>query len=55
MPQMAPISWLILFIIFSLTFLLFNVVNYFCFNYNKSMTSKNYNQKYMTTNFNWKW
>nr|QLY89475.1 ATP synthase F0 subunit 8 [Limnia unguicornis] len=29
MPQMAPISWLILFIVFSMVFFLFNSLNYF--------------------------
>nr|YP_002640590.1 ATP synthase F0 subunit 8 [Hydroscapha granulum]CAM35434.1 ATP synthase F0 subunit 8 [Hydroscapha granulum] len=29
MPQMAPMNWLILFILFSVIFLLFNMINYF--------------------------
>nr|YP_010022527.1 ATP synthase F0 subunit 8 [Fannia scalaris]QOP39375.1 ATP synthase F0 subunit 8 [Fannia scalaris] len=32
MPQMAPISWLSLFIIFSITFMIFNMMNYYSFN-----------------------
>nr|QBF44145.1 ATP synthase F0 subunit 8 [Corethrella condita] len=31
MPQMAPISWLILFIIFSITLIVFNILNYYSF------------------------
>nr|YP_009689659.1 ATP synthase F0 subunit 8 [Runchomyia reversa]QEE94388.1 ATP synthase F0 subunit 8 [Runchomyia reversa] len=30
MPQMAPISWLTLFFIFSFTLILFNVKTYYC-------------------------
>nr|QWQ55628.1 ATP synthase F0 subunit 8 [Ocellarnaca sp.] len=29
MPQMAPISWLMLFFIFSSTLILFAIINYF--------------------------
>nr|YP_010947041.1 ATP synthase F0 subunit 8 [Margattea spinifera]WGO57850.1 ATP synthase F0 subunit 8 [Margattea spinifera] len=29
MPQMMPLNWLFLFIIFTLTLLLFNIMNYF--------------------------
>nr|YP_010463399.1 ATP synthase F0 subunit 8 [Cryptoperla kawasawai]UUK29375.1 ATP synthase F0 subunit 8 [Cryptoperla kawasawai] len=52
MPQMAPISWLLLFAAFALIFLIFNTVNYFCFlpplpsTQNKSLTQ---------TPWNWKW
>nr|AYQ18996.1 ATP synthase F0 subunit 8 [Ptilodactylidae sp. 3 ACP-2013] len=53
MPQMAPMSWVILFILFSLTFILFNLVNYYLFNY-KSINSTN-TKKYPKSNFNWKW
>nr|QHD47953.1 ATP synthase F0 subunit 8 [Neoperlops gressitti] len=31
MPQMAPLSWLILFIVFSCTLVIFNFFNYFSF------------------------
>nr|QIV24799.1 ATP synthase F0 subunit 8 [Xixuthrus sp. ANIC_25-067096] len=33
MPQMAPLNWLILAILFTLIFLIFNVLNYFVFKY----------------------
>nr|YP_010022644.1 ATP synthase F0 subunit 8 [Muscina pascuorum]QOP39492.1 ATP synthase F0 subunit 8 [Muscina pascuorum] len=31
MPQMAPINWLSLFIIFSFSFMLFNLMNYYIY------------------------
>nr|AXZ71071.1 ATP synthase F0 subunit 8 [Pipunculus sp. XL-2018] len=31
MPQMAPISWLIMFIVFSISFIMFNMTNYYNF------------------------
>nr|AND96396.1 ATP synthase F0 subunit 8 [Onthophagus bicallosus] len=50
MPQMAPINWLSLLIYFSLIFLMFNVLNYYSFNYNiKTFFKKKKN------NLNWKW
>nr|YP_004935221.1 ATP synthase F0 subunit 8 [Protoplasa fitchii]AET13046.1 ATP synthase F0 subunit 8 [Protoplasa fitchii] len=54
MPQMAPISWLSLFLIFSMTFMLFNIMNYFSFlpkspNQSLSMTKNKINS------LNWKW
>nr|YP_010397347.1 ATP synthase F0 subunit 8 [Glycyphana fulvistemma]UQJ77454.1 ATP synthase F0 subunit 8 [Glycyphana fulvistemma] len=51
MPQMAPLSWLILFMIFCLTFILFNVLNYYCFLY----TPKTSMPKKTTFKINWKW
>nr|AND96503.1 ATP synthase F0 subunit 8 [Milichus apicalis] len=51
MPQMAPINWLMLLIYFSIIFMMFNVMNYYAFNYNiKSFTFK---KKKMS--LNWKW
>nr|QXG82636.1 ATP synthase F0 subunit 8 [Rhagonycha fulva] len=53
MPQMAPLSWLNLFIYFILVFLFFNSLNYFYFN--KSSISQD---KKMFKNLNkisWKW
>nr|YP_009995405.1 ATP synthase F0 subunit 8 [Ochthebius lividipennis]QNP09821.1 ATP synthase F0 subunit 8 [Ochthebius lividipennis] len=52
MPQMAPMNWLMLFIMFTLIFILFNSMNYFSFKYNNS------DKKIMTKNMiklNWKW
>nr|WRO44822.1 ATP synthase F0 subunit 8 [Podabrus annulatus] len=53
MPQMAPLSWLNLFIFFITVFLIFNSLNYFYFN--KSFNSQN--KKSIKNNFknNWKW
>nr|YP_009479338.1 ATP synthase F0 subunit 8 [Sabethes belisarioi]AVV61074.1 ATP synthase F0 subunit 8 [Sabethes belisarioi] len=53
MPQMAPISWLTLFLIFSITLILFNTKIYYCNiiplpQLSQSLTfKKNY--------LNWKW
>nr|WRM53941.1 ATP synthase F0 subunit 8 [Flavicorniculum planiforceps] len=54
MPQMAPISWLSLFIIFSTTFMIFNMINYYLFI--PLMPKSNLiNKKKLTKSFNWKW
>nr|YP_010121893.1 ATP synthase F0 subunit 8 [Necrodes littoralis]QRF92669.1 ATP synthase F0 subunit 8 [Necrodes littoralis] len=51
MPQMAPMNWLILFIMFMMIFLMFNSMNYFSFKYptKKSSSDKN------LFKLNWKW
>nr|YP_010265773.1 ATP synthase F0 subunit 8 [Coquillettidia nigricans]UIS24527.1 ATP synthase subunit 8 [Coquillettidia nigricans] len=54
MPQMAPISWLIMFIIFSITMVIFNIKNYYCFFYNSSKIM-NSNITYKTKIMNWQW
>nr|UCU57946.1 ATP synthase F0 subunit 8 [Dicronocephalus adamsi] len=51
MPQMAPLSWLILFIMFCLTFILFNILNYYCFIYKVKSTSS----KKTINKISWKW
>nr|YP_010895148.1 ATP synthase F0 subunit 8 [Iteaphila macquarti]WJW73674.1 ATP synthase F0 subunit 8 [Iteaphila macquarti] len=53
MPQMAPIGWLSLFIMFTMAFILFSMMNYYSFlpptpNTSELKTS-NFNS------FNWKW
>nr|YP_010046637.1 ATP synthase F0 subunit 8 [Aedes alboannulatus]QPJ78555.1 ATP synthase F0 subunit 8 [Aedes alboannulatus]QPJ78568.1 ATP synthase F0 subunit 8 [Aedes alboannulatus] len=53
MPQMAPISWLVLFFVFSITLMIFNIKNYFCFSYNSNESSQNLNIK--QHKMNWKW
>nr|AYW52227.1 ATP synthase F0 subunit 8 [Elateridae sp. 2 ACP-2013] len=51
MPQMAPLSWMNLFILFIMTFMILNTLNYFSFMYNnKSLKST---MKIKT--INWKW
>nr|ASM41825.1 ATP synthase F0 subunit 8 [Olenecamptus subobliteratus] len=51
MPQMAPLSWLTLFIYFISIFFLFNIINFYMFNYTFKTTKK------ISTkiNYNWKW
>nr|ALO77386.1 ATP synthase F0 subunit 8 [Agrilus sp. AGR01] len=52
MPQMAPMSWLILFFIFSVTFIFFIVLNYFLMIYHPKLEkSKKIKQQLI----NWKW
>nr|YP_003097167.1 ATP synthase F0 subunit 8 [Psacothea hilaris]ACR44356.1 ATP synthase F0 subunit 8 [Psacothea hilaris] len=51
MPQMAPLSWLILFILFISIFFLFNIMNFYSFNYKE----KSIKQKKSLLTFNWKW
>nr|YP_009827449.1 ATP synthase F0 subunit 8 [Paulhutchinsonia pilosicollis]QIV24526.1 ATP synthase F0 subunit 8 [Paulhutchinsonia pilosicollis] len=51
MPQMAPLYWLTLFTFFSMTFLLFNSMNYFLFTYNIKKPST----KTSKLPLKWKW
>nr|YP_010284549.1 ATP synthase F0 subunit 8 [Xoanodera maculata]UKQ56292.1 ATP synthase F0 subunit 8 [Xoanodera maculata] len=51
MPQMAPLNWLLLFIIFSVTFIFFNSLNYYSFTYKV----KKDHLKPSSPSFNWKW
>nr|YP_009663919.1 ATP synthase F0 subunit 8 [Synthesiomyia nudiseta]QCW07952.1 ATP synthase F0 subunit 8 [Synthesiomyia nudiseta] len=54
MPQMAPIGWLSLFIIFSMAFIMFNIMNYY--SYMPSMPKSNLIDKKKSFNsYNWKW
>nr|ARI44176.1 ATP synthase F0 subunit 8 [Celyphus obtectus] len=53
MPQMAPIGWLSLFIIFSLTFILFNMMNYYSI-LPSSPKSKKIDSMSIKS-LNWKW
>nr|YP_009860224.1 ATP synthase subunit 8 [Neoplocaederus obesus]QKW88541.1 ATP synthase subunit 8 [Neoplocaederus obesus] len=51
MPQMAPLNWLVLFLFFTLVFIIFNTINYYSFLYSiKKESSKKTELKY-----NWKW
>nr|WRO44718.1 ATP synthase F0 subunit 8 [Cyrebion subrufolineatus] len=52
MPQMAPLSWLNLFIFFIFVFLIFNSLNYFYFN-NPSISKSN--KMINKMKINWKW
>nr|QXJ79807.1 ATP synthase F0 subunit 8 [Suinzona borowieci] len=51
MPQMMPLNWLILFFYTISVFLMFNIINYF--NYNYSIKNINYSMKLIK--YNWKW
>nr|AML26467.1 ATP synthase F0 subunit 8 [Staphylinidae sp. BMNH 1274657] len=51
MPQMAPMNWLMLFIMFVMVFMIFNALNYFCFLY----TPKSTKTQKKTSQINWKW
>nr|ARH55102.1 ATP synthase F0 subunit 8 [Negastrius sabulicola] len=51
MPQMAPLSWINLFIIFIMTFMFMNALNYFSFNYKNNLSSHTTKIKLI----NWKW
>nr|QVL29333.1 ATP synthase F0 subunit 8 [Ceratitis punctata] len=53
MPQMAPIGWLSLFIVFSLTFILFSMMNYYSM-IPQSPKSKISKQSFYNS-MNWKW
>nr|QNE85651.1 ATP synthase F0 subunit 8 [Poecilobothrus nobilitatus] len=53
MPQMAPLSWLSLYIMFSITLILFCMVNYFIFIPLAPKKSKS--EKMTKSSFNWKW
>nr|YP_009019969.1 ATP synthase F0 subunit 8 [Megaselia scalaris]AHJ91460.1 ATP synthase F0 subunit 8 [Megaselia scalaris] len=50
---MAPISWLFLFLIFSITFIMFNILNYYIFLY--SPISEGKSEKKSLKSLNWKW
>nr|YP_010987575.1 ATP synthase F0 subunit 8 [Bledius obscurus]WON65981.1 ATP synthase F0 subunit 8 [Bledius obscurus] len=51
MPQMAPLNWLSLFILFLMIFFLINSINYFLFFYNPK--SSKFLKK--SSHLNWKW
>nr|AVE15509.1 ATP synthase F0 subunit 8 [Parablepharis kuhlii asiatica] len=52
MPQMMPLNWLMLFMLFSSVLLMFNVLNFYM---NINMKSHLINKKKQTKTFNWKW
>nr|YP_009166082.1 ATP synthase F0 subunit 8 [Drosophila albomicans]ACC94738.1 ATPase 8 [Drosophila kohkoa]ACC94741.1 ATPase 8 [Drosophila nasuta]ACC94744.1 ATPase 8 [Drosophila neohypocausta]ACC94750.1 ATPase 8 [Drosophila pulaua]ACC94760.1 ATPase 8 [Drosophila sulfurigaster sulfurigaster]QXG19433.1 ATP synthase F0 subunit 8 [Drosophila neonasuta] len=53
MPQMAPISWLLLFFFFTFSFLLFCSINYY--SYMPSSPSSNELKNLNLNSMNWKW
>nr|YP_010569017.1 ATP synthase F0 subunit 8 [Chonala masoni]UZC78753.1 ATP synthase F0 subunit 8 [Chonala masoni] len=54
MPQMMPINWMFSFIFFICIFILFNIINYYIFNYNYNLKNMNKTSP-IKFNFNWKW
>nr|AML25881.1 ATP synthase F0 subunit 8 [Staphylinidae sp. BMNH 1274178] len=51
MPQMAPMSWLLLFFMFIIAFIMFNILNYYSFLY----PPKTAKTKKKSIFINWKW
>nr|UFZ12933.1 ATP synthase F0 subunit 8 [Protohermes cangyuanensis] len=52
MPQMAPINWLMLFILFSMILILFNIMNYYIMIPNSPKSNSHY---FKLQSSNWKW
>nr|ATL76456.1 ATP synthase subunit 8 [Stylotermes sp. TW5238]ATL76469.1 ATP synthase subunit 8 [Stylotermes sp. CN13]ATL76508.1 ATP synthase subunit 8 [Stylotermes sp. Chi-156] len=52
MPQMMPMEWMTLYSAFLITFLLFNIINYFTQEINTQQKSTN---KIKPNTTNWKW
>nr|WNL54020.1 ATP synthase F0 subunit 8 [Microcerotermes aff. pauliani] len=52
MPQMMPMEWTMLYITFLMTFLMFNIMNYFAQSPNQQMKTKTVINISKT---NWKW
>nr|YP_010385103.1 ATP synthase F0 subunit 8 [Dolichopus ungulatus]UPL65113.1 ATP synthase F0 subunit 8 [Dolichopus ungulatus] len=53
MPQMAPLSWLSLYMVFSISLILFCMMNYYIFIPMAPQKSKL--EKLMSNSLNWKW
>nr|YP_009229168.1 ATP synthase F0 subunit 8 [Anoplophora chinensis]ALS54020.1 ATP synthase F0 subunit 8 [Anoplophora chinensis]UNB14369.1 ATP synthase F0 subunit 8 [Anoplophora chinensis] len=51
MPQMAPLNWLILYLYFLMIFFIFNIINFYSFNYNIKFSKKSKSSLI----YNWKW
>nr|BCD58801.1 ATP synthase F0 subunit 8 [Lethe sicelis] len=54
MPQMMPINWMFSFIFFISIFILFNIINYYIFNYNYNMKNMSKTSSFKNNLF-WKW
>nr|YP_009250678.1 ATP synthase F0 subunit 8 [Heterotermes tenuior]AMX23007.1 ATP synthase F0 subunit 8 [Heterotermes tenuior] len=52
MPQMMPMEWMMLYITFLMTFLMFNIMNYFTQSPNTKTTMKT---TINVNKMNWKW
>nr|AML26593.1 ATP synthase F0 subunit 8 [Scolytinae sp. BMNH 1274713] len=51
MPQMAPISWMTLYLFFSVLFALMCILNFFMFSYSPKMSTLMKKEMIL----NWKW
>nr|AML25713.1 ATP synthase F0 subunit 8 [Staphylinidae sp. BMNH 1274192] len=51
MPQMAPLNWLILFLMFIMIYLMFNFINFYSFMYTPKISL--FSKKIKS--INWKW
>nr|QRV62638.1 ATP synthase F0 subunit 8 [Stictonectes escheri] len=52
MPQMAPMNWIMLYMMFSIIFIIFNLMNYYIFITEKKIIKTNFFIKKM---LEWKW
>nr|YP_010703574.1 ATP synthase F0 subunit 8 [Bryodema qilianshanense]WCO86708.1 ATP synthase F0 subunit 8 [Bryodema qilianshanense] len=52
MPQMSPMMWFSLFIMFSITMIMFNQMNFFSY---KPVKIKSIKKTMLKNNMNWKW
>nr|YP_009349847.1 ATP synthase F0 subunit 8 [Conocephalus melaenus]AQM39983.1 ATP synthase F0 subunit 8 [Conocephalus melaenus]ATL57808.1 ATP synthase F0 subunit 8 [Conocephalus melaenus] len=52
MPQMAPMSWLSLFLMFSLALMLFSVLKFYMISINSEIIKKT---SKTSSTLNWKW
>nr|YP_009250587.1 ATP synthase F0 subunit 8 [Heterotermes cf. paradoxus AUS121]AMX22916.1 ATP synthase F0 subunit 8 [Heterotermes cf. paradoxus AUS121] len=52
MPQMMPMEWMMLYIMFLTTFLMFNIMNYFTQFPNSTTSTKS---NISVNKMNWKW
>ncbi|CRL08758.1 ATP8 [Clunio marinus] len=58
MPQMAPMSWLVLFLFFTLMFFIFNIINFFSINNKKNFNFYKKMNKQLNNNLlflKWMW
>nr|QJD07236.1 ATP synthase F0 subunit 8 [Choroterpides apiculata (nomen nudum)] len=53
MPQMAPLSWIILYFLFSFTLIIFSSLNFF--NYKTNPLNSSSQKIFNTNSLNWKW
>nr|YP_004123628.1 ATP synthase F0 subunit 8 [Acrida cinerea]ADB43142.1 ATP synthase F0 subunit 8 [Acrida cinerea]APD14833.1 ATP synthase F0 subunit 8 [Acrida cinerea] len=53
MPQMSPIMWFSLFIMFSIVMIMFNQMNFFC--YKPKTITNNKEMKTKSNKLMWKW